>query len=474
LANEIASLYGLDPKIDLVSQKAGKFETMIREEKSKQGGVLTKAEYDQVYERYKDEVRMTSGLSQVMADALALLSGQDVHFANMAADNALTNNFNLLAQQGVLAGDLGYIAYRVKEGMTQGPLDALWALNITGIYEQQGQLYCEYNGQTYALDECFDLIFTAMPALRMMLGGDRFMAQLKTQVQDAIHAQNQGPHSSVSTASAPLTFSGLGSRFGGGLNAMRERGRFPNAASPEEFKESLEELPVNTPAAARGDLHAFVRRKNIPDEMGFLGTGVGDLEALNKVARDFVSSSQRYHPTENQSEKLSNGLFWASRGLALAATIYPAIRPLSGIVSALGGIRTAGNLTRTMIDWKTHPYLNKIEVYQRYRTNRSAEQAAQGGACAGQPNKHKEQTVQELEKSIKSYRKQIDKHERLINDPKIKISEWDTFDKVKQENTIHHWIEDAARARAYQEMVKRVLRERINADIVNNNSLRGS
>ena len=49
------------------------------------------------------------------------------------------------------------------------------------------------------------------------------------------------------------------------------------------------------------------------------------------------------------------------------------------------------------------------------------------------------QTIKQMEKGIKSYRKQIDIHNDKINNPQKYVENWDKLDKLNQDGLIRHW-----------------------------------
>ena len=49
------------------------------------------------------------------------------------------------------------------------------------------------------------------------------------------------------------------------------------------------------------------------------------------------------------------------------------------------------------------------------------------------------QTIKQMEKGIKSYKKQIDIHNDKINNPQKYVENWDKLDKLNQDGLIRHW-----------------------------------
>jgi len=113
--------------------------------------------------------------------------------------------------------------------------------------------------------------------------------------------------------------------------------------------------------------------------------------------------------------------------------------------------------------------LNKLKdfgqyLYNSYQANSAAKEAIKGGKYGGQYEEFMKQTPQGLQKSIKSLQKQIDIHEQLVKDPKIKVKEWDSLTSKHQDNAINHWKNDAARARVYKKMAEKALGQKLNVE----------
>lgn len=49
------------------------------------------------------------------------------------------------------------------------------------------------------------------------------------------------------------------------------------------------------------------------------------------------------------------------------------------------------------------------------------------------------QTTKQIEKGIKSYRKQIHIHNDKINNPQKYVEDWDKMDKLNRDGLIRHW-----------------------------------
>ena len=66
-------------------------------------------------------------------------------------------------------------------------------------------------------------------------------------------------------------------------------------------------------------------------------------------------------------------------------------------------------------------------------------------------------TPDQLRTSIQSFRKLIAKHEQLLDNPTIKVNDWNTLSPQHQQNILHHWRKDTERARELIEIAESVL-----------------
>lgn len=82
--------------------------------------------------------------------------------------------------------------------------------------------------------------------------------------------------------------------------------------------------------------------------------------------------------------------------------------------------------------------------------------AQEGGRHAGQLKQFLKQDATQLRRSIRTFDKNIAKHQNWIANPRSKITEWHTFSAKRQADIIHHWQQDIACARELQSIAKEV------------------
>jgi hypothetical protein len=83
-----------------------------------------------------------------------------------------------------------------------------------------------------------------------------------------------------------------------------------------------------------------------------------------------------------------------------------------------------------------------------------------GGIHNGQYNKFVKQDVKQLQKSIKSFNKNIKKHEWYIQNPKSHVHNWDSLPVERQEYYKRHWNNDIARAKEFKHIAEQVLKNK--------------
>ena len=84
-------------------------------------------------------------------------------------------------------------------------------------------------------------------------------------------------------------------------------------------------------------------------------------------------------------------------------------------------------------------------------------EAKDGKKYSGQYKGFKEQTTQQLRKSIKSFNKLIENHNDYIKNPKDYVKNWEELTKIRQNNLLHHWKQDIIRAKGYKYIAQKVL-----------------
>ncbi len=84
--------------------------------------------------------------------------------------------------------------------------------------------------------------------------------------------------------------------------------------------------------------------------------------------------------------------------------------------------------------------------------------AKEGGRHAGQLKQFMKQTPQQLQKTIKSFDKQISRHQNWIKNPASKVKNFNQLSKQHQNNLIHHWTQDIARHQELRSIASDVLK----------------
>jgi RHS repeat-associated protein len=84
--------------------------------------------------------------------------------------------------------------------------------------------------------------------------------------------------------------------------------------------------------------------------------------------------------------------------------------------------------------------------------------ASSGGRHAGQLKQFLSWSPKQIQTSIRTFEKNIAKHEGYIANPTSKAPGWDTFTPQHQANLLHHWREDIARAKELKSLAEEVLR----------------
>jgi len=133
-------------------------------------------------------------------------------------------------------------------------------------------------------------------------------------------------------------------------------------------------------------------------------------------------------------------------GIATAA-VSPALIA-GGIVTTAHGIVLHRNYDK----------LNKLEISNNeYKTQSTHEIAKQGDRHSGQYNEFMKQTPKQLQKSIRSFDKQIKKHKNWINNPTSKVKNWNKLTFEHQNNLLHHWNKDINRAEEFKQIAETML-----------------
>lgn len=100
-------------------------------------------------------------------------------------------------------------------------------------------------------------------------------------------------------------------------------------------------------------------------------------------------------------------------------------------------------------------------MYEGHLAKQASRQAFLGGKYTGQLEQLLKQDTKQLQKSIKSFDKNIKEHKQWIKDPTIKCKNWHEMRLEHQKALLDHWKKDAQRARNYKTMAKQVLKDKI-------------
>jgi hypothetical protein len=151
---------------------------------AEKGCPLTAEEFTHHYEEelaaYKPKVEHIENWARIVAASTALLAGQDVSAASMAATNAVQNNFLLVAFYGVVAANLAYSSYKVynayEEGGVQAALGQLGievVINVGGAVAGRavGLVVYKVGGMAYpTVAAALTAVLDSTPGLRFALG----------------------------------------------------------------------------------------------------------------------------------------------------------------------------------------------------------------------------------------------------------------------------------------------------------------
>ena len=87
-----------------------------------------------------------------------------------------------------------------------------------------------------------------------------------------------------------------------------------------------------------------------------------------------------------------------------------------------------------------------------------AERAAAAGArYPKQVEQALRMTPQQLQKSVGSFTENIAKHQGYLKNPQSHVPNWNQLSPQHQQNLIHHWNNDIARAEGYRDIAEGVL-----------------
>jgi hypothetical protein len=133
----------------------------------------------------------------------------------------------------------------------------------------------------------------------------------------------------------------------------------------------------------------------------------------------------------------------------LKGTTMLTYRATSATLIAGGAVATAQGI----VLHRNYDNLNKLEFSNNESKTKSIfDIAKQGGRHSGQYKEFMKQTPKQLQKSIKSFDKQINKHKNWINNPASKVKNWDKLTLKHKQDLIYHWNEDIKRAQEFKEI----------------------
>jgi hypothetical protein len=124
------------------------------------------------------------------------------------------------------------------------------------------------------------------------------------------------------------------------------------------------------------------------------------------------------------------------------------------------------NMPDTVAKFQDIKYNNKSNDYQNLKNSveelmeqkKIYEKADDGGVHSGKLNNFKGYTEKQLEKSIRIYRKTIEKHKNKIDKPQDEISEWDNLSVEEKNRIIKKWNDDIFRNRQECLLAQELLR----------------
>ncbi len=174
-----------------------------------------------------------------------------------------------------------------------------------------------------------------------------------------------------------------------------------------------------------------------------------------------VSGCDECHPTGGGNER-SDGVTFGEAAVFAGSLVIPGYE--IAVCMAAGGCGVVGWFVAA-VDLTPVGKVGKLlkTVFKRGSPGAAKgafEIAKEGGTHSGQLREFLKQNAAQLGRSIRSFDKNIAKHEKWILNPKSKIPEWDTFNAERQARTIHHWRKDIARARELQNIAIGVAKEK--------------
>jgi hypothetical protein len=107
-----------------------------------------------------------------------------------------------------------------------------------------------------------------------------------------------------------------------------------------------------------------------------------------------------------------------------------------------------------------HPYDIEIKPQSREILEAMYQGAVKGGTYKGEYDRLVKLNDEQLEKSLRSYKKNVEAHKGYIRDPKSKAPDWDQFEPDRKPGLIEKWRKDMKRAEIYEYFAQQELRKR--------------
>ncbi len=172
----------------------------------------------------------------------------------------------------------------------------------------------------------------------------------------------------------------------------------------------------------------------------------------------------RYVDPDGEFAVLAGAAIWSAGAALTAYSTYDTYQregataaatdlTIGGVASVAGGAVGAGAV-RAYKAYKTYKGAKRATRVAKSAT----EVALEGGKHAGQLKQFMKQTPEQLQKTIKTFDKQIAKHEEWIRDPVSKVGNFNELRPEHQKNLVRHWQQDIARHKELKSIAQDVLK----------------
>ncbi|KIE04724.1 hypothetical protein NF27_GC00030 [Candidatus Jidaibacter acanthamoeba] len=189
-------------------------------------------------------------------------------------------------------------------------------------------------------------------------------------------------------------------------------------------------------------------------------------EGIGGVEREVGDIAAKFEPTEEQGYVLK---FFEVIGLGKLFTsltkhsVSKLVKDTKIDGKADVHVDTAGKAKVEGSDISEKVKLEREGVKQPiYSNDPYMEAIKEGGVHHGQYKRFMEQDINQLKKSIKSFDKNVAKHEEYIQNPKSHVPDWDLLDIEHKENKIKHWNNDIVRAKEFKYIAEKILESKFN------------